>query len=93
MERRSATQFWQWGAVSSWTATMTNASVDGVVSIGVYDQVNLTYLAYNLDVPAKSTQIISTKETYFYLEEGISIRAFRSSSTNMAVTIGYEELS
>jgi len=74
-------------------ASNTNASVDGVVSIGVYDQSNLTYLAYNLDVPAKSTQIISTKETYFYLEEGISIRAFRSSSTNMAVTIGYEELS
>lgn len=76
-------------------ASNTSASVDGVVSIGVYDQslTTLTYLAYNLDVPAKSTQVISTKETYFYLEEGISIRAFRSSSTGMAVTIGYEELS
>jgi hypothetical protein len=62
------------------------------VSISHYDGSNDAYLAYNIDVPADATQIISTKETYFYLEEGQSIRAFASASSNIDVIISYELL-
>lgn len=62
------------------------------VSISHYDGSNDAYLAYTIDVPADATQIISTKETYFYLEEGHSIRGFASTANNIDVVISYELL-
>jgi hypothetical protein len=44
-------------------------------------------------VPAKATQILSTKETYFYLEEGDSIRAVASAASDLELIVGYEEIS
>jgi hypothetical protein len=44
-------------------------------------------------VPADATQIISTKETYFYLEEGDSIRASANAADDLELIIGYEEIS
>lgn len=52
-----------------------------------------TYLARTVSVPADATQIISTKETYFYLEENVGIRAQASVANGIDMTISYEEIS
>ena len=65
-------------------------SVD--ISVSIYDGTNDRYLAYTISVPADATQIISTRETYFYLEEGDSIRAVASITGRLQLIIGYEDI-
>jgi hypothetical protein len=43
-------------------------------------------------VPADATQVLCTKDTYFYLEEGDSIRAIASAAGDLELVIGYEEI-
>lgn len=73
------------------------ANVDGVnaadISVTHYDGTTDRYLAFTIAVPADATQIISTQQTYFYLEEGHSIRALASASGDLELVIGYEEIS
>ena len=62
------------------------------VDVRVYEtNVNTAYLAKNLTIPGYSTQIVSTKETYFYLPTSHSIQASASNS-NVDIIIGYEEI-
>lgn len=72
------------------------ANVDGTdtayITLSIYNGTTNYYLAYELVVPAQATQIISSKETYFYLEEGHSIRAIASATGDLSLTIGYEEI-
>jgi hypothetical protein len=73
------------------------ANVDGDnpadISVSIYDGSDDRYLAKTITVPADATQIISTKETYFYLEEGDSIRAVANEASDLELIIGYEEIS
>lgn len=73
------------------------ANVDGVVnadiSVSIFDGTTDRYIARTISVPADATQILSTKETYFYLEEGDSIRAVASAASDLELVIGYEEIS
>ena len=73
------------------------ANVDGVsaadISISIIRNSTDYHLAKTITVPADATQIISTKDTYFYLEEGVGIRARASTANALDVTIGYEEIS
>jgi hypothetical protein len=73
------------------------ANVDGTnaadISVSIYDGSTDRYLAKTITVPADATQIISTKETYFYLEEGDSIRAIASAASDLELVIGYEDIS
>jgi hypothetical protein len=73
------------------------ANVDGVnpadISVSIYDGNDDRYLAKTITVPADATQIISTKETYFYLEEGDSIRAVANAASDLELVIGYEDIS
>lgn len=73
------------------------ANVDGTnaadISVSIYDGTTDGYLAKTVAVPADATQIISTKETYFYLEEGDSLRAVASAGGDLELLIGYEEIS
>ena len=73
------------------------ANVDGTnhadISVSIYDGTTDRYLAKTIAVPADATQIISTKETYFYLEEGDSIRAAANAASDLELIIGYEEIS
>ena len=73
------------------------ANVDGTnaadISVSIYDGSTDRYLAKTITVPADATQIISTKETYFYLEEGDSIRAVANEASDLELIIGYEEIS
>jgi hypothetical protein len=73
------------------------ANVDGTnaadISVSIYDGTTDRYLAKTIAVPADATQIISTKETYFYLEEGDSIRAVANAADDLELIIGYEDIS
>jgi len=72
------------------------ANVDGTnqadISVSIYDGTTDYYLAKTLTVPADATQIISSKDTYFYLEEGDSIRAVANAASDLELVIGYEEI-
>tara|TARA_R110000772_G_scaffold50834_2_gene116773 strand:+ start:482 stop:841 length:360 start_codon:yes stop_codon:yes gene_type:complete len=68
-----------------------DATVD--ISVSIYDGTTDFYLAKTIAVPADATQIISTKETYFYLEEGDSIRAVANAASDLELVIGYEDIS
>jgi hypothetical protein len=72
------------------------ANVDGTnaadISVSIYDGTTDGYLAKTITVPADATQVLSTKETYFYLEEGDSIRALASAADDLELVIGYEEI-
>jgi hypothetical protein len=63
------------------------------ISVSIYDGSDDRYLAKTIAVPADATQIISTKETYFYLEEGDSIRAVANAADDLELIIGYEDIS
>jgi hypothetical protein len=71
------------------------ANVDGTnaadISVSIYDGTTDRYMAKTIAIPADATQVLSTKETYFYLEEGDSIRALASAS-DLELVIGYEEI-
>lgn len=73
------------------------SNVDGVnsadISLSIYDGSTDRYLAKTITVPADATQIISTKDTYFYLEEGDSLRALASAASDLELVIGYEDIS
>jgi hypothetical protein len=73
------------------------ANVDGTnaadISVSIYDGTTDFYLAKTITVPAEATQIISTKETYFYLEEDDSIRAVANEASDLELIIGYEDIS
>jgi hypothetical protein len=73
------------------------ANVDGTntadISVSIYDGSTDRYLAKTIAVPADATQIISSKETYFYLEEGDSIRAVANEADDLELIIGYEDIS
>ena len=72
------------------------ANVDGTnqadISVSIYNGTTDYYLAKTLTVPADATQIISSKDTYFYLEEGDSIRAVANAASDLELVIGYEEI-
>ena len=63
------------------------------ISVSIYDSSTDRYIAKEIAVPPKATQILSTKETYFYLEEGDSIRAVASAASDLELIVGYEEIS
>ena len=67
-----------------------DASAD--ISISILRNGTDFYLARTIAVPADATQIISSKDTYFYLEEGVGIRARASTANALDVTISYEEI-
>lgn len=73
------------------------ANVDGTatadISVSIYNGTTDYYIAKTIAVPADATQVISTKETYFYLEEGDSIRAIASAAGDLELIIGYEDIS
>ena len=78
--------------VNSIFAANRNGSNSSTITIALNNGTTDSYLAYTIIVPADATQIISTKETYFYLEEGWSIKAQAGDANYIDVTISYEEL-
>ena len=70
-----------------------SSSSDKTFSILIDQGSGAEYLVWDLDIPYGATQIVSTKETYFYLEEGHKIQGFANSGNSVDVTICYEVLS
>ena len=62
------------------------------ISISILRNGTDFYLAKTIAVPVDATQIISSKDTYFYLEENVGIRAQASNADDLHVTISYEEI-
>ena len=79
--------------INSIFAANKNGSSFTTISISVYDSAADYFLASTINVPPDATQIISTKETYFYLEEGWSIRASAGNDNYIDLVISYEEIS
>lgn len=79
--------------INSIFAANINGTVASDISVSIYNGSSDTYLAYTISVPPDATQIISTKETYFYLEEGDSIRATAGTANYISIVVGYEEIS
>jgi hypothetical protein len=77
--------------------TIFAANVDGVnaadISVSIIRNGTNYHLAKTINVPADATQVISTKETYFYLEESVGIRAQASAANDIDIIISYEEIS
>ena len=73
------------------------ANVDGDnpadISVSIYDGSDHRYIAKTITVPADATQIISSKDTYFYLEEDRSIYAVANEASDLELVIGYEDIS
>ena len=63
------------------------------VSVSINDGSNDVYIVKDVIVPQQATQIVLSKETYFYLEEGDSIKASSSSANDLSIVVGYEEIS
>ena len=68
------------------------ANIDGANSSWISVQVANYYIARYIIVPPDSTQIISTKETYFYLENGQSIFTQAQTNGDVHVVISYEKI-
>lgn len=68
----------------------TTKSVD--ISITIFRDGVDRYLARSINVLPGSTQVISTKETYFYVEENVGIRAKASIANGIDVVVSYEEI-
>jgi hypothetical protein len=79
--------------INSVFAANTNGASFTTISISLYNGSTDHYLASTINVPPDATQIISTKETYFYLEEGWSIRAFAGNANYIDVIVSYEQIS
>lgn len=67
---------------------------NGTVSVTFYDASATTsyYLADVIVVPAASTLVIVSKESFIYLEEGDKIAAFASNNDYLQIIISYEEI-
>lgn len=50
----------------------------------------ITYLAYQVDVPVKSTLVLITKDSPVYLEEYANLEAFASTTNSIHATVVYE---
>lgn len=51
------------------------------------------YIANNIVVPGGSTQVVSSKESYFYLEENDTLYVQSSIASSLNFVISYEEIS
>lgn len=79
--------------VNSIFASNIDSTYSVQVSLSIIRNNEDHYIAKNLNIPLGATQIISTKETYFYLEEGVGIRAQSSVANGVDITVSYEEIS
>ena len=73
------------------------ANVDGAaaadIDLTIYNGTTDFYLAKTITVPADATQMLVTRDAYFYIEEGDSLRAKASVAGDLEIVIGYEEIS
>jgi hypothetical protein len=73
------------------------ANVDGAsaqdLNVTFYRSSTDTYLAKTVSVPADAVLVVLSKEEYIYLEEGDAIRASAGATSDIELTITYEDIS
>lgn len=77
--------------INSIFAANKNGSTSTTISVAINNGSD-KFIASTINVPADATQVLSTKETYFYLEEGCSIRASAGTALYIDLIISYEEI-
>lgn len=77
--------------------SITVANVDGTndADATVYATIDgsTRYLAYQITVPAKSTLVVTSKDTSFYLEESDVLYALASAASDLQIIVSYDEIS
>lgn len=77
--------------------TIFAANVDGNqsanITLFVNDGSTDVHIAKTILVPPSSTQVICQKDTYFYMEEGHTMKATASAANDIDLIVGYEEIS
>lgn len=68
----------------------TNTPAD--ISVAIYNGSSDIYIARNITVPGASTLVVGSKETYFYLMEGWTLRALASAASTLSLVVSYEEI-
>jgi len=79
--------------INSIIVANSDGSAAADIDVSYYDGTNDIYLAKLITVPPKASQIILTKETYFYLKEGHQIRVKASAADDLDVVVGFEVIS
>lgn len=77
--------------------TIFAANIDGSQSANITVLINDgstdVHIAKTLLVPPSSTQVICQKDTYFYMEEGHTLKATASAANDIDLVVSYEEIS
>ena len=89
------------GPISANTQCKVNSliisNVDGTnaadVSVTFYDGGSHRYLAYTVSVPADTSLVVISKDTYMYVNETQGIYAQASANGDLAYVISYEYIS
>ena len=69
-----------------------NASATVSVLVALANGAAAYWLAKTVTVPADASYVVISKDTSFYLEEGLRIRAFASSTGDISLMCSYEEM-
>ena len=79
--------------------TIIAANIDGTNSADITVSVMQTstsqikfYLANTISVPADTSLVVISKDTSFYLEEDMEIRAVASAAGDISLMVSYEEI-
>ena len=81
--------------VNSIFAANIDAASDAILNVSIANTIgagSTSYLAKNFTVLNQTTQIVSSKESYFYLEEGHRIEVQVSVANDIDIAVGYEEI-
>jgi|APSaa5957512535_1039671.scaffolds.fasta_scaffold08575_4 hypothetical protein len=79
--------------INSITVANKDGTNDADVTVYALIDGNVRYLAYAITVPAKSTLVVSSKDTSFYLEEADILSANGSASNDLDIIVSYDEIS
>jgi hypothetical protein len=69
------------------------SGTDTTMRFSFYDGSNDRFLAYDVNVPARTVAFVTDKNSSFYLEEGDVVRGGAATNSRLDYVISYEEIS
>jgi hypothetical protein len=79
--------------INSITVANRDGTNDADVTVYATVESATRYLAYLITVPAKSTLVVSSKDTSFYLLELDTLTALASAAGDLDIIVSYDEIS
>ena len=70
----------------------TNGTANAVVNVKLRSATTSHYLAYQVEVPAKSTLVLTSKDTSFYIVEGDYVSAWATVAGYVDIIMSYETI-